>query len=106
MNTLIFCTSILNNNTIFTYAEWWKYYRAKFPDATFLLVNDGKVEQHVFDELQKLTKYEFNKSNLIEFDDKLGRMIIITGAGGGRFAQHCCMAGIISIKFFTLNATL
>jgi len=73
MNTLMFCTSLINEQTLKTYSEWWKYYRNKFPDCDFLLFNDGPIETHIADKLFELTNYEMNWNNIVVFDDKLGR---------------------------------
>jgi hypothetical protein len=73
MNTLVFCTSILTEETLFTYSEWWNYYRSKFPNATFLIVNDGVVANGLIKKLKQLTNNQFDESNIISFDEKLGR---------------------------------
>lgn len=55
------------------YATWWKYYRSKFPNAHLMIANDGPIEGPVLDKFIELTDGEFDLSNLIVFDNKLGR---------------------------------
>lgn len=73
MKTLIFCTSLLTEDRIPIYAEWWNYYRKKFPDAKLMIINDGKIEDEVFQQLQILTNNQIKKRNVKEFDTKLGK---------------------------------
>ena len=73
MKTLLFCTSLLENESLPKYAAWWKYYKNKFPDCDFMILNDGPVDPQIFDKLKNLIGNNFSHQNLITFDNKLGR---------------------------------
>ena len=73
MKTLLFCTSLLENESLPKYAAWWKYYKNKFPDCDFMILNDGPVDPQIFDKLKNLIGNDFSHENLITFDNKLGR---------------------------------
>jgi hypothetical protein len=73
MKPLIFCTSLMLEESLHKYAMWWKYYRTKFPEAHLIIANDGPIEGHVFDKFMSLTDGEFEISNLVVFEEKLGR---------------------------------
>lgn len=73
MKTLLFCTSLLTEDSLFKQSEWWKYYRNKFPEFDFLIMNDGPVEQSVLNKLMDLTDNDFKENNIITFEKKLGR---------------------------------
>ena len=73
MKTLLFCTSLLENDSLNKYSEWWKYYKQRFPEFDFMILNDGPVEESIFDNLKNLIGDDFSSNNLITFDNKLGR---------------------------------
>ncbi len=73
MKTLLFCTSLLENESLNKYVSWWKYYKEKFPDVDFLIVNDGPVDETILDKIKLFTNNDFTERNLITFDTKLGR---------------------------------
>lgn len=74
MKTLLFCTSLLENESLNKYVSWWKYYKEKFPDFDFLIVNDGPVDIVVLKKLKLAIGHGFTDKNLITFDSKLGRI--------------------------------
>ena len=56
MKTLLFCTSLLENESLPKYAAWWKYYKSKFANCDFMILNDGPVDPQIFDKLKNLLK--------------------------------------------------
>jgi len=71
MKTLLFCTSLLENDSLNKYSEWWKYYKQRFPEFDFMILNDGPVEESIFNNLKNLTGDDFSNNNLITFDNRL-----------------------------------
>ncbi len=73
MKTLLFCTSFLEPTSISKYSSWWHYYKNKFQDCDFLILNDGPVDKELFNHFKKSIGDDFTKQNFITFDKNLGR---------------------------------
>jgi hypothetical protein len=74
MKTLIFCTSLLTDESLFRYASWWNYYHKKFPDADFLIANDGPLNNSTLTKLKSMVEFKITNKNFIVFKNKLGRL--------------------------------
>jgi len=73
MKTLLFCTCLLNETSIFQYTEWWNYYRRNFPGVDMIMVNDGPIEKKILQKFQEVIKSDFKESDIHVFETKLGR---------------------------------
>jgi hypothetical protein len=74
MKTLIFCTSLLTDESLFRYSSWWNYYHKKFPNADFLIANDGPLNNSTLENFKTMLEFKISNKNFLVFDKKLGRI--------------------------------